>query len=963
MGTWKDPMVFEPAQSPVGSRLIANSKLTGETMLSAIRRLLSQCDSFEFCVAFISSSGLQPFIQVLDELRERGVGGRLLTSTYQNFNSPAVFEKLLEFENIETRVYQGNLHAKGYLFREGDSNAVIIGSSNLTQSALTINKEWNILVRSDEGAEVVQAAAREFQSLWNGDEVARLDERWIAEYRAFRAGMGAQQKGARSATAFAMCGGEGPAAPGVRGLHPNKMQVMALDSLQKIHRAREPRALLVSATGTGKTFLSAFDILRERPNRVLFVAHRKRILSASMESYQRLLGSEYCYKLYEPGKPLSDRVCLFAMVSTLSRHLDEFDPVYFNYIVIDEAHRVGAESYQRILGHFSPEFCFGMTATPTRTDGYDVFALFNHVIAYQITLQDALENDMLVPFHYFGIADLSIDYEQQDDLSLFSKLTSDERVRHVVQKIEEYSIDRDDRRGLIFCNRNDEAKALSDAFNRLGYRTVALSGDDGDDVRNAAIARLESGELQYIFSVDILNEGIDIPSLNQVIMLRRTESAIVFVQQLGRGLRKCEGKEYTLVLDFIGNYQKNFLVPVALSGDKTFNKDRLRSIVASGGSCIPGASTISFDRIAESRIYRAIDGGDFTAARFLRDGYLSLRRMLGRIPSLEDFDEHGSIDPLLIFKKYGSYHAFLCKYEQDYSVSFSSLEERVLRFISQKLANGKRFEDLYLLRELIHEPAQRNDELIRNARREFGVTTRATLFVAAANVLDGGFSADKGFIPLMLYRSGRYELLPPLLEMLADDEFKRQLLEVIDFGLRRQRSLYGSTYKDTSFVLNAKYTYEEVCRLLCWDKNINGQNIGGYKFDRKTNTYPVFINYDKAPDISDSIRYEDRFVSRDELIAISKQPRTLSSPEIQRLREMPENGMKAYLFVRKNKDDKESKEFYFLGEIYPTGSFTPIVMPRVNKSAVEITYRLDVPVRQDLYDYFLSDIEDPTLQK
>ena len=270
---------------------------------------------------------------------------------------------------------------------------------------------------------------------------------------------------------------------------------------------------------------------------------------------------------------------MFAMCSTLVRHLKVFPPNAFDYIVIDEAHRVGASGYRAIMDYFHPDFCLGMTATPNRTDGYDVFAAFNHVIAYQITLQDALANDMLVPFHYFGISDLEIDDEAVEDASYFNKLTSEERVRHITEKIEEYTIDKKSRRGLIFCNRNDEALALSDAFNRRGYRTTAISGADGDERRNEAIDRLERGELEYLFSVDILNEGIDIPSVNQIIMLRRTESAIVFVQQLGRGLRKDTNKEFVLVLDFIGNYQKNFLVPVALSGDKTFNKDRLRRIV------------------------------------------------------------------------------------------------------------------------------------------------------------------------------------------------------------------------------------------------------------------------------------------------------------------------------------------------------------------------------------------------
>ena len=199
---------------------------------------------------------------------------------------------------------------------------------------------------------------------------------------------------------------------------------------------------------------------------------------------------------------MSDATCVFGMCSTVAPHLDEFQPDEFDYIVIDEAHRTGAASYQKIMDFFKPKFFLGMTATPNRTDGYDVFALFNHVIAFQITLQDALENEMLAPFHYFGISDLEIDDETVDDPTLFNKLTSDERVRHIVSKIEEYSVGKSARRGLVFCNRNAEARELSRKFNELGYRTCAISGEDSDEVRNSAIARLDSGELQYIISVD-----------------------------------------------------------------------------------------------------------------------------------------------------------------------------------------------------------------------------------------------------------------------------------------------------------------------------------------------------------------------------------------------------------------------------------------------------------------------------
>lgn len=510
---------------------------------------------------------------------------------------------------------------------------------------------------------------------------------------------------------------------------------------------------------------------------------------------------------------------------------------------------------------------------------------------------------------------------------------------------------------LIFCNRNAEAEELSRKFNEMGYRTAAISGQDSDEVRDAAISRLEAGELEYIFSVDIMNEGVDIPSLNQIIMLRRTGSAIIFIQQLGRGLRLNDGKEYALVLDFIGNYQSNFLVPIALSGDKTYNKDRLRRLVQEGDSVIPGCSTVSFDRISEARIYKAIDGGNFTSARFLKNEYLDLRQKLGKIPSLLEFDRNGSIDPLLIFKSSKSYHDFLSKCEPDYTVQFSSDQIKILRFISQKLAAGKRFEDLYLLQTLVEAGHEGYRHMREAALRNYRAQLKDSAVMSAIAVLKGDFATPKDFVSLLIDDGCGPRLTEAFATALRNAEFKRQILEVLDFGIARNRLDYAETYENTNFVLNAKYTYEEVCRLMNWEKNINGQNLGGYFYDEKTNTFPVFINYDKAPDISESIQYEDRFVSPSKLVAISKNNRTPNSPEIQRLKTWPENGLKTYLFMRKNKDDKGGKEFYFLGEMHPTGEFEAI-KTKSGDNAVEIEYELNAPLRQDIYEFMLSDLSE-----
>ena len=933
-------------------KLIANSKATGGTLLSVIKEQLSTCSSFDFCVAFVADGGLQILVEAFQELKQRGIKGRLLTSTYLNFNSPDAFRKLLEYDNFEVRVFQGNLHAKGYIFDKGETSTVIVGSSNMTQTALTCNKEWNVLYQTVENSRLLGELRGEFDSLWNDTSTVALSQEWIEDYAAYRSARPPKPKSKPTFQAIA----NSPSSEHEE-IKPNKMQQRALEALGAIHRKGETRALLVSATGTGKTFLSAFDVLATKPRRILFLAHRRRIIDASRASYERLLGSTYTFDTYQTGKNISNATCVFAMCSSVAKHLNDFEPDEFDYIVIDEAHRTGSQGYQSIMSHFTPRFYLGMTATPNRTDGYDVFALFNHVIAFQITLQDALAEEMLAPFHYFGIHDLEIDDETVEDTALFGRLTSDERVRHITDKIEEYSVNKSNRRGLIFCNRNAEAEELSRKFNELGYRTAAISGQDSDEVRNAAISRLESGELEYIFSVDIMNEGVDIPSLNQIIMLRRTDSAIIFIQQLGRGLRLNDGKEYALVLDFIGNYQSNFLVPIALSGDKTYNKDRLRRLVQEGDSAIPGCSTVSFDRISEARIYKAIDGGNFTSARFLKNEYLDLRQKLGKIPSLLEFDRNGSIDPLLIFISSKSYHDFLSKCEPNYTVQFSSDQTKILRFISQKLAAGKRFEDLYLLRALVETGHEGYRQMREAALRNYRVQLKDGAIKSAIAVLKGDFATPKDFVSLLIDDETGPRLTEAFATALRNAEFKRQILEVLDFGIARNRLNYAETYENTNFVLNAKYTYEEVCRLMNWEKNINGQNLGGYFYDEKTNTFPVFINYDKAPDISESIQYEDQFVSPSKLIAISKGKRTMKSPEIQHLQAWPGNGLKTYLFMRKNKDDKGGKEFYFLGEMHPTGKFEAI-KTKSGDNAVEIEYELNAPVRQDIYEFMLSDLSE-----
>ena len=641
--------------------------------------------------------------------------------------------------------------------------------------------------------------------------------------------------------------------------------------------------------------------------------------------------------------------------------------------MIDEAHHSAANSYKKVMDYFHPKLWLGMTATPDKRDdnldGRNIYEIFNHQIAYEIRLQDAMEEDLLCPFHYFGITDLEVIADagksKQDKIENFQYLTSDERALNVMKQAEFFGYSGERVKGLIFCSRIDEARILSEKFNSKGWRTLVLSGNDSEETRVEAIERLAGDEredaLDYIISVDIFSEGVDVPEINQVIMLRPTESPIVFIQQLGRGLRKAEEKEYVVVLDFIGNYRNNFMIPIALSGDLSYNKDNIRRYVTEGGRVIPGASTIHFDEVSRKRIFQAIDNANFSDIKLIRENYTNLKNKLGHIPALGDFDKYGEMDVLRIFdnNSLGSYYKFLVKYEKEYTIRLSEAEEKVIEFVSKKLASGKRIHELEMLKRLLKYQHGIMAQLKKSLHENYNCSMDDDCAENVVNMMTNEFptsAAKKTYSQcVFLEKEGSdYSMSQSFGEMLQNEDFYNILEELIDFGISRYKENFSVRYQDTDLVLYQKYTYEDACRLLNWERNEVPLNIGGYKYDKKTKTFPVFINYDKQDDISDTTKYEDHFTSHNRLIAISKSGRSIESEDVQNFLNAKERGIDVQLFVRKNKDDKISKEFYYLGRMYATGEVKEFIMPNTDKSAVEIEWALDTPVREDIYEYIIN---------
>lgn len=464
--------------------------------------------------------------------------------------------------------------------------------------------------------------------------------------------------------------------------------------------------------------------------------------------------------------------------------------------------------------------------------------------------------------------------------------------------------------------------------------------------------------LDYIFTVDIFAEGVDIPEVNQVIMLRPTQSAIVFVQQLGRGLRKAPDKEFVVILDFIGNYQSNFLIPVALADDRSYNKDNMRRAIAVDLRQIPGASSVHFDPIVRKRIYESIDRASVSDTKLIRTSYEQLKAKLGRIPGLLDFDRFGSIDAVKFFEKFGSYYAFLEKYEKAFTTRLSTRAAGMLAFLSVKAGAGRRVSEAIVIRDLL---AGRSDleTGLREGLARYGIEPSAAHLSSVFGFLSNRFvkTADEakqraGMVFVEYDAALGWRMAAELREELGRSaEFRTMLAELAGFMVSRYEARFSKRYAGTDLVLYEKYTYEDVCRLLNWPTNMNAQNIGGYFYEKTTKTMPVFVNYHKA---EGAIAYEDRFVSPSHIVALSKTKRRTTSADADHIyKRTPEDkDNRILLFVRRNKEDKgEAKAFYFLGEVEAQGEPVPVTLPATGDRAFEIDYRLDVPVRSDIYAY------------
>lgn len=954
---------FTPSEEQLRPSLVLNHPPQTKVLASLVREL-SVCASFAFSVAFVTRDGVASILSALDEARERGVSGKIITTDYLGFTDPEAIQFLRSYENIQVKVLSGKpFHAKGYVFfkdAEKTKATVIIGSANLTQEALAITKEWNVCLFALSSGELLHEIVGEFDQTWEAS--IDVSDAWLTHYRRIYKAMHARMDGYYPLP-------EGAEEEGRDYVfRPNLMQQEALCSLAALRKNGARKALVVSATGTGKTVLCALDVKAFRPRRCLFIVHREAIIKDAVDTFKHVFGPESDCSVIGGGKIRTDARFTFAMIQTLSRPdvLERLDPKTFQYIIVDEVHHSGGATYQTVMRHFNADFWLGMTATPERSDGFDIYRFFDYNVAYDIRLAQALDAGLLCPFHYYGVTDLTVNGEEVSDHTDFNRLVDDERIKRIREKILRYSLGNPEVRGLIFCSRVEEGKKLAEKLRTTGMRIQSLCGEDSEETREDAVKRLQApkdqdGHLDWLVTVDIFNEGVDIPCVNQIVMLRPTKSSIVFVQQLGRGLRLYPGKKFVSVLDFIGNYEHNYMIPVALFGDTSYKKESMRKVVIEGSLAVNGVSTVDFDRISRKRILDAVNTEKYAQFRNLKVLYGEVKKRCGRVPRLGDFERCGGPNPLLLIERSDgtlkSYPAFLLRADPSaYHPMFTTRMMQSLAFLSSVLAAGKRpYENLIIRRFLDGRYPFPVASVEQEVSENFKYPVGRLCVESACEILSDRFfkESDRKKFGNMSYCRTESGVIGPTDEFLAllnNEEYRMQVSDLADFGLSQfgKRDLAGGR-RENDFVLYDRYTRQDVCRLLCWTKDV-ASTIYGYKIDyERTKTCPIFVTYAKdSGRIDASIDYKDKFESeevfswftRSGIRRDGKEPTAIRSGAVRNL-----------LFVKKN--DDEGGDFYYMGEMdYLSDEETTMEDGKGKAIAVvHMRFRMHDPVADPIYAY------------
>ena len=905
---------------------------TETTFLDKIKDNLRHCKSFNFSVSFIKKAGLVLLYKDIEAAVERGCQGRIITSTYQNFTDieslKAFFSLMgkhpnfichLDYESFHDSGYSTlGYHSKGYLFEYEDHHEVVIGSSNITRYALLKNIEWDVSVSDNFEQSVYDEAMKEFEDKWIATSLltseliskytSRLNyaiERWDMDYDLANA-----------------------------KIKPNYMQKKALKELNRCRAIGVNRALTIASAGSGKTYLAAFDALNFNPKRLLYIVHEGSILKKSLETFQEVFGKNVTYGIYSGTGKESDADFVFATNITMCNSLDLFSKNEFDYIIIDECHHATAETYKKIIGYFEPEFLLGLTATPERLDNQDVFELFDHNVPYELRLKDAIANDLVVPFKYYGIRDQLVDYglSGKEERRLIAQMADEEHCDFISEQIENHR-PQGKIKALAFCRNVTHARMMCEAMKEKGYETAYLTGknDIGERIRAYNDLQDDSTKLEILFTVDILNEGVDIPGVNMVLFLRPTESTTIFIQQLGRGLRKFPNKEYVTVLDFIGNsYKRSVQIAFALgslSENFVMEKRLMASLVKDNFTALGLGEygvEINIDDLSKEEILEYIDKENFNAIKYLKQDYFNFKKYIGTeyYPKHVDYINNDCAPDLIRFmsvktqnKKNYSYYNFMKGIGEENLPVFTERQIAFANYLSGLL------------------PLVRTHEYHISKLLLTGDKSYIEMCDYLSNAIPGFTTEELDHaLEYMKFVESIFNNISLTVDL--DDQFTEYIEDLIEYGLIRYSVDIG---EETGFKLWQNYRMDQVQLKLLNDPGYT--QVGTYY---NGDYVVIFASIKKDLDEASKLNYKDKFLQSDLF-----QWESMNNLPISHLEKLKASKF-AHLFIRKvNEENGIVMPFTYVGKGF-------LDNPRKTEGN-KGTYLFDIHMENALPDYLQYD--------
>ena len=944
------------------NELIINEKVKFRNFFIYLKQELLNCKKFYFIVSFIRYSGIQLLISTLDELEKQGIQGEIITSVYLNITDSKALQKLLSYKNIKVKIYNNSsesFHTKAYLFEKEKYHSVVIGSSNISQSALYSAEEWNVKLTDSSFFNIYGKSLNQFEKLWHSNEAIELTQDFIDEYEKYKKSVNVQNTFDYRKTKIEQ----------ENEFVPNSMQKRVLQKLKETRINGNKKGLVISATGTGKTYLAAMDIkqffeinsntenklfkINDKKSKTsnikfLFIAHREELLENAINVFSKILkiDKNEFGRIYGGLKEI-DKSIIFASIQSLRNCYNEFKPSFFDYVIVDEFHHSMSDSYLKTLSYFNPKFLLGLTATPKRMDGKDILSLCDYNVVDEIGIKEALEEDLIVPFHYFGINDYTINYDnipykngKYNEKILLENLLLNTRTDYIVKKINKFGFDGDELSAVAFCQNIEHAFFMKEEFSKKGYKSAVITANTSSNERSEILEKFKNKKIEILCVVDILNEGIDIPTINLLLFLRPTMSSTIFIQQIGRGLRKAKNKDFVTIIDFIGNHKKDYLLINYFSSevdnkDTLFTKkEKIINKIKNQFSNIPKSCYVELDRICQNRIIEKIEKINFSSKNILKEMYLDYKAEIGKSEDeflqVRDFDTNIELFQELCLKMHSFYNAQLqfedskiFKKENEKN-PLNKTEIEFLEYLEKKITLVEPFTFLIIDYLATEKEYINNSDLLNKYKEFFDIKgnfeknyllNRIFEELIEDEILEKtlyGYKFSKKYEKLFSNGKLNEKNTMKSNQKVDKSNFINRLKQLIYLGLNEFKRNDLDEFNENILISYKEYKRVEL-QILLDSKVPKGSWRAGYANTDKD--ICLFATIDKTHIFQENLKYDNSLFA-DDIIQWISQPKTSHNSSVgQMFIHHKEKGFKVHIFIRKYAfmNGNKTNPFIYLG--------------------------------------------------